>query len=135
MYRLGFAAAAVFLALTVGVVAGLAGSRASPAVRLMFLTRTEASRPALPSDSSRADQAICVASWTRATVSAYGADRWRIKTVRFFLGGSTLRLDSTSPYQAVLRDRLLARNQMTLRAIVRMRDGREAELSRTVRRC
>lgn len=135
MYRLGVAAAAVCTALAMGVATGLAASHASPSVRLMFLVKSDASPAALPPSSTGADKAVCVGSWTRATVSAYGADRWRIKSVRFLLRGSALRVDSTSPYHAVLRDRLMRRNETTLRAIVRMRDGRQAELSRTVRLC
>ena len=68
MYLLGAAVAAVCLALALGVVTALAGGRGPPSLRLMFLVKNDTPRTAPPSLPTPAPQAVCVGSWTRATV-------------------------------------------------------------------
>ena len=110
-------------------------SAASPSLRLMLLVKND-SRPTAGSPPATNPRTLtCVGSWARATVSAYGSDRWRIRSVKFFLGRVPLRVDQSRPYQVVLRDRLLTAEVVTLRAAVQMRDRRRAELALAVRRC
>lgn len=100
-----------------------------PMLRLTLLVRNDAALPA--EDPSQR----CVSSWARATVSALGSDRWRIRKVAFVLAGRPLGADETTPYQRVIRRRDLEKPLVRLVARVEMRDGRRAILSRLLRRC
>lgn len=117
------AAAATLSLLTAPNAAG------EPMLRLTLLLRNEAAVPA--EDPSRR----CVISWARATVSAFGSDRWQIRKVVFVLAGRPVGADETTPYQRVIRRRDLEASGVTLVARVEMRDGRRAVLSSLLRRC
>lgn len=115
-------------AVTVSLLA-LPAAAGEPMLRLTLLVRNEAASPT--EDPSQR----CVGSWARATVSAFGSDRWRIREVAFILAGRPLGADETTPYQRVIRRRDLEKPLVRLVARVEMRDGRRAVLSRSLRRC
>ena len=95
----------------------------------MFLAKS------VPPAGTTTPRRVCIGSWARATVSALGADRWRIRYVRFVLDGDQVRIDRSSPYQAVLTREHLSRREARLQAFVTMQDGRRELLVRSLRRC
>lgn len=119
---------AIASAATVSLLA-LPAAAGEPMLRLTLLVRNDAASPT--EDPSQR----CVNSWARATVSAFGSDRWRIRKVAFVLAGRPVSIDETTPYQRVIRRRDLEKPLVRLVARVEMRDGRRAILSRSLRRC
>ena len=119
---------ALAAAATVSLLA-LPAASGEPTLRLTLLVRANATPPT--EDPSQR----CVSSWARATVSAFGSDRWRIRKVAFVLAGRPVSVDETTPYQRVIRRRDLGKPLVRLVARVEMRDGRRAVLSRSLRRC
>lgn len=105
-------------------------SAAPPTLRLIIVVAIKVKPPAPPPSP------LCVASRARATVSAFGIDRWGIRRVQFLLDGRLVSADQTTPYQLLIRRADLApRASVELLARVEMRDGRRAELKRILRRC
>lgn len=115
-------------AVTVSLLA-LPAAAGEPMLRLTLLVRNDAASPT--EDPSQR----CVSSWARATISAFGSDRWRIRKVAFVLAGRPVSVDETTPYQRVIRRSDLQKPLVKLVARVEMRDGRRAILSRILRRC
>lgn len=120
---LAIAAAAAVSLLALPAAAG------EPMLRLTLLVRNDAALP-VEDPSQR-----CVSSWARATVSAFGSDRWRIRKVAFVLAGGPAGVDATTPYQRVIRRRDLEKPLVRFVARVEMRDGRRAVLSHILRHC